>query len=116
MAENVARTYGVADETAVFPGMTVAVYVSLHRFGTAAAAQALDYSIADQAATTGASEINVSRSLGEYARVLQFGNEATIYAQHGLLLVRVTAESGEGGGPTIATEVIADGILRDAQA
>jgi hypothetical protein len=115
--ENVARSYGVADGTTVSPGMTVAIYVSLHRFGTApAAAEALDYSIADQAATTGASETTVSRPLGEYARVLQLGNEVTIYAQHGPLLVRVTAESAKGGDPTISTEVIADGILRETQA
>lgn len=73
------------------------VYVSIHRFGSAdAAAQVLDYSVADQAAATGASRITVS-SIGERTRALvttsAAGNEVTVYAQQGSILIRVTTAS-----------------------
>ena len=110
--ENVIRAFEVAGEAE--PGALDAVYVSLHRFGSPeAAAAALDYSVEDQVASTGALEI-LGGPLGEHSRSLstrrEDGNEVTIYAQQGPILVRLTATASEGDPLASASGIVA-GIL-----
>jgi hypothetical protein len=94
------------------------VHVSLHRFGSAdSTMQALDYSVADQAATTGATRTSVS-SFGDRVRALVLrsagGNEVTIYAQQGTVLIRVTVVSTDDDAKSTALE-IAHGVARKAE-
>ena len=76
-------------------GQVNGVYVSIHRFDDAdAAREALDFSIAEQAAGTDLREISTD-PLGEYTRSLygpeDYGNETTVLTQQGDLLIRVSA-------------------------
>jgi hypothetical protein len=85
--------------------------VSLHRFGSAgAAAEALNYSVENQMESTGAREV-LSGSLGEGSRSLIVhgadGNEVTIYARQGAILVRLTATSAAGDPLAVASGIVA---------
>lgn len=76
------------------------IYVSVHEFGTPEfAAKALDYSFDVQAADASLAEIPID-PLGETSRALygtlSYGNEVTIYVQHGNLLIRLSASSPTG--------------------
>jgi hypothetical protein len=113
--ENVARTFSLANGVNPLPGATVSVYVSLHRFASGVAGtEALNYSFEDQATTPGTFEIE-SRLLGDYTRALSSGdgNEVTIYAQRGRVLLRLTVTMFEGS-PMGHAAAIADAILREA--
>lgn len=111
---NATRSFDRSNEVAVLPDSTSTVYVSIHRFGTASgSANALDYSVADQAASTGATEFPID-VMGDRARALVAstvdGNETTLYVQLGNVLIRITAIS-ESGDPLQDTEAIAHAIL-----
>ena len=91
---NVTRSY---DGTGWNSGVT-AVYVSIHQFGSSRdAARALDYSLEDQTASTGAWVVAVS-PLASITRALATSSEVTVYAQQGTVMIRlsVTAPGGDG--------------------
>jgi uncharacterized protein len=69
------------------------VYVSVHQLGNRrSAGDALDFSIEDQAASTGAWEIAVSSSAQE-TRGLRTNADVTLYAREGDYLIRLTVTS-----------------------
>ncbi|MDP9364960.1 MAG: neutral zinc metallopeptidase [Chloroflexota bacterium] len=112
--DNVVREFGPADGVRLPPDATDSLYVSVHRFGDgSAAAEALDYSIANQAAATEAQAIRVGR-IGDRSRALvergEAGNAATVYAQRGTVLVRVTAVSPEGD-PMADAQAVAKAVI-----
>jgi hypothetical protein len=114
---NVTRAYQMPD--GVYPEQTEinGVYVSIHAFGSQEdAVAALDYSLADQAGSTGASEV-ASPGLGDYSRALfgqqSYGNEITLLVQRHNLLIRVSAAELEGD-PTSVAVTIMQGILARA--
>lgn len=83
---NATRIY---DGIGTYSGVT-SVYVSIHRLSTSRnAALALDYSIQDQAISTGAWEVSVS-PLGSTTRALSTVSDITIYVQQGNILIRLT--------------------------
>ncbi len=90
------------------------VYVSIHQFrDSAAAREALDFSLTEQAAGTSLQEITIS-PLGEHTRALygpmDYGNETTILVQQGNLFIRVSAAMFDGD-PTAETVAVAEAIL-----
>lgn len=114
-AGNVARSFEGSDQT----GGITSIYVSLHRFGDAdSTAQALEYSLADQAATTGATNIDVS-SFGDRVQALALsytdGNEVTVYAQQGTVLIRVTVVAMGRDAKPVAVR-LARRVARNAEA
>ena len=67
-----------------------------HRFDSArSAAGALDYSLRDQAASTGAWEVAVA-PLGHTTRGLETGSDVTIYTQLGDVMIRLTVAAPMG--------------------
>jgi hypothetical protein len=100
---NVTRSYEGNGATS---GITL-VYVSVHRFDSAEhAANALDYSVADQSTSTGAWKVPVT-PLGTTTRALSTGNDVTIYAQLDDVMIRLTVV--DVAGNSMAT---AEGIMR----
>jgi hypothetical protein len=90
------------------------VYVSIHAFGSPQdAVAALDYSMTDQAAATGAYEVSMT-PLGDYSRSLlgqmSYGNEITFLVQRSNLLIRLSAAQLEGDTSGFAVGVM-QGIL-----
>jgi len=111
---NVVRRFAAPDAPGLSPGSTTSVYISIHRFGSdAAAAEALAYSFGDQAAATNAQEVAID-SIGDEARALVVRtpghNEITIYARTTGLLIRVSAGS-ETGDPTADAQTVVEAIL-----
>lgn len=103
---NVTRSY---DGTGWSSGVT-SVYTSIHRFGSGRdAANALDYSLQDQIASTGAWEITVS-PLAHTTRALATSSDVTIYAQQGNVLIRLTVYS-LNGDPMPDTQAIMQAML-----
>lgn len=97
---NVVREFAPPDGERLPQDATASVFVSVHGFGDAtSAAEALDYSVANQAATTEGVEARVGL-VGDRTRALvergAGGTAATVYAQRGAVLVRVTGASPEG--------------------
>lgn len=106
---NVTRSY---DGTGWNSGVT-AVYVSIHQFGSSRdAAWALDYSLKDQAASTGAWVVAVS-PLASTTRGLATSSDVTVYAQQGTVMIRLTVTAPGGDGLETA-EVIMQSILSRA--
>lgn len=100
---NVTRSF---DGTGWSSGVT-SVYVSIHLFGSEqGAVNALDYSLQDQLASTGAWETAVS-PLAQTTRALATSSDVTIYAQQGNALIRLTV-SATGDDPM----AIAAGIMQ----
>jgi hypothetical protein len=90
------------------------VYVSIHAFGCPEdAAAALDYSMMDQAASTGAYEVSVT-PLGDYSRAplgqKSYGSEITLLVQRSNLLIRLSTAQLEGDASRFAVGV-RQGIL-----
>lgn len=90
------------------------VYVSIHAFGSPQdAVAALDYSMMDQAASTGGFEVSMT-PLGDYSRALlgeeSYGNEITLLVQRSNLLIRLSASQLEGDASGFAVGVM-QGIL-----
>lgn len=94
---NAIRTYSAPEDGSSPPGGIVTVYASVHRFdGAAATAEALDYSLLAQAATTDVTEV-VADAVGDYSRALYgpspTGDEVTLLVQSGDALIRVSVVS-----------------------
>ncbi|MDQ3525336.1 MAG: hypothetical protein M3451_09815 [Chloroflexota bacterium] len=110
---NVTRAFAMPD--GVYPEQTQinGVYVSIHAFGSPQAAAALDYSMMDQAASTGAYEVSVT-PLGDYSRALlgemSFDNEITLLVQRSNLLIRLSTAQLEGDASGVAVGIM-QGIL-----
>lgn len=100
--ENVTRGYEGNGRSS---GVT-SVYVSIHRFGSASdAAWALDYSLLDQAASTGAWDVSVA-PLGATTRALATGSDVTIYVQQGDLMIRLTVAATEADQLSTAQSIM----------
>lgn len=107
---NVTRSY---DGTGASSGIT-SVYVSIHRFDSASnAANALNYSLDDQVASTGAWEVKVVPIAGT-TRALATTSDVTIYAQQGDIMIRLTVAS-PSGDPMPMAESILEVILNRIQ-
>lgn len=107
------RGFGPAANVRLAATATTTRYVSLHRFGDAAAAAALAYSADDQTATTAGARAVAIGPVGDEARALTapgpVGNEVTVYARAGDVLVRVTAGSAAGdpiGDAPVVTRLV----------
>lgn len=108
--ENITRTYEGTGATR----STTLVYVSIHRFDSAQSAlNALDYSLADQAVSTGAWEVS-SPHLGEATRVLATASDVTIYVQQGDVMIRLTVADA-AGSPMPTAEWVMQTMLSRAQ-
>jgi hypothetical protein len=107
---NVTRSYeGIGLSSSV-----TSVYVSIHRFDSDSnAANALDYSLLDQAASTGAWEVSVA-PLTETTRALATGSDVTIYVQQGEVMIRLSV-AAQGGDPMPAAQAIMQSILDKIQ-
>lgn len=93
---------------------TVSLEVSLHRFATAAgAAEALPYYADGRAVAVGLGEIPIA-PIGDGARAVggtvAAGQEATVYARRGDLLIRVSAVAPVGD-PTADSVAVAELVL-----
>lgn len=100
--ENVTRSY---EGTGGISGVTD-VYVSIHRFDSdASAVKALDYSLTDQVASTGAWEIPV-RSIGETTHALETSSDVTIYVQQDDVVIRLTVATTDGDPMSAARSIM----------
>jgi hypothetical protein len=100
--ENVTRNY---ERTGWSSGVTW-VYVSIHRFDSASGAlNALEYSLNDQMASTGAWEVSVS-PLADTTRALATSSDLTVYVQQGNLLIRLTIAAPGGDPMPMAVSII----------
>ncbi len=107
---NVTRGYA---GSGLSSGVT-SVYASIHRFGNASnAVDALDYSVVDQAASTGAWEVPVA-PLSETTRALATNSDITIYVQHGDILIRLSV-AAPGGDAMSTAQAVMQSILDRAQ-
>ena len=116
---NAVASFALPSDQPAQSGQVNGVYVSIHRFGDAdAAREALDFSIAEQAAGTDLREISTD-PLGEYTRSLygpeDYGNETTVLTQQGDLLIRVSAAMLDGD-PTAEAVAVTEAILRKVTA
>ena len=107
---NVIRAFHLPEDALSDPNEIDGIYISVHEFGSpAAAAAALDYSLDVHATETDLLEIAVA-TLGDYSRALYgempYGNEITLYVQRGDLLIRLSASSPEGDPTAGATALI----------
>ena len=97
---NVVRAFHVPSGTEVDPTAIDGIYLSVHEFGSPKfAAEALNYTLDAHAAAATLEEIRFEE-LGDYSRGLYgempYGNEVTLYVQHGNYLIRLSASSPEG--------------------
>jgi predicted metalloprotease len=107
---NVTRSY----EGSGWSSGIISVYVSIHRFDSASSAvNALEYSLNDQIASTGAWEVSVA-PIGETTRALATSSDITIYAQEGDVVIRLTV-AAPNGDPVPAAESIMRSILGRTQ-
>lgn len=97
---NVIRAFHTPAGAETGPNEIDGIYISIHELGSPdAAAEALDYS-ADIHQASGELVEQGHEGLGDSSRVLfgeeTYGNEITIYAQQGNVLIRLSANSPEG--------------------
>lgn len=107
---NIIRAFHVPSDTEADPSPIDGIYLSVHEFGSPEfAAAALDYTLDAHAVDTNLEEIPLEE-LGDYSRGLYgempFGNEVTLYVQHGNYLIRLSASSPEGDPRAEAVEIM----------
>lgn len=107
---NVIRAFHTPNDAAADPDEIDGIYVSIHELGSPeAAAKALDYTVEVHQAGADLEELE-HEGFGDNSTVLfgdeSYGNEITIYAQQGNVLVRLSASSPEGDPTEEASELV----------
>jgi hypothetical protein len=114
---NVIQAFHLPEGATADPAQIDGIYLSVHRFESAAsAAAALDYTFEAHAAASELDEVEVPE-LADASRALYgtlpYGNEITLYVQQGDTLIRLSAASPEGN-PTEEAIALMETLL-DAQ-
>lgn len=115
---NVIRAFHTPADATADPDEIDGIYISVHEFESPdAAEEALDYSVDVHLGETNLAEQDQDE-LGESSRILfgeqPYGDEITIYVQHGNALIRLSASSPEGD-PTEEAIALMEGMIEQSE-
>jgi hypothetical protein len=113
---NATRSFSAADPTALDPGATSNVVVSVHGFNSPESAQAALTFFSDVLVNSNGYEEIEAPALGDKARLLRIPNEdgtmnVALYVTKGNVLYRIGGSATVGGDPTDVVLQVADAIF-----